>query len=418
VSELTTKQVADQINERMTELKSQLAKSADLDMVKALEADYKEFRSKNEEVLKEFESKSTDLENRLKEQIDRMHKSGKQASPSQKSLRSAILEEFKTDKWQDFLQNRGEGASPKMDVKAVTWGGTDKVDPVVHNFMPFDIPVYPFYEPVDMRLILPVGTSDTASLDFPQRKALTGGVAPVAETTESQATDFTFEMNTVNAVRKATHTDVSRRALRSTNWLANWIAGQFQEEFVKSLNTDIIMGDGTGDSFNGLDDIATAWTAPASMQGKINTGESTLIDAVLAMRTGFYVATNAWPNALFVSPTTAWLLSGAKATTREFVNPNVFAVTNESGVLRIGGITIYVMKDVADDNAIMGLISQQTIELLNFDGITIDSTQYHDKNFTSNLVTFRLESDMLLPIYRPYCFVKADLSAVQTAITA
>ena len=419
MSEMTTKQVAEEINGRLTEFKSQLEKSATSDAVEALEKDYKEFRTKNEDSLKDFEAKSTDLENRLKESIDRMNKTGAKASPQVKTMRSHILEEFKTEKWSKFLHNRGEGPSPKMDLKEVSWLGTDKVDGVVHNFMPFQLPIYPFYEPVDMRLILPVGTSDTASLDYPQRKALTGGVVVAAETAESTATDFTMEMKTINSKRKATHTDVSRRALRSTNWLANWIAGQFQEEFVKALNTDIITGDGTGEHFDGLINQATAWTAPTGMTAKIASGESTLIDSVLAMKTGFYLANNAWPNALFVSPTNAWLLDGAKATTREFVNPNVYVQANEfDGVTRIGGITVYASKDVPDNTSVMGLISQNTIELLNFEGITIDSTQYHDKNFTSNLITFRLESDMLLPIYRPYCFIKADLSAVQTAITA
>jgi hypothetical protein len=425
MSEMTTKQVAEEINGRLKEFKSQLEKSADLETVEALEKDYKEFRQKNEDSLKEFEAKSVDLENRLKESIDRMNKIGTKAAPQTKALSSTILEEFKSDKWKHFLENRGEGPTPKMQIndaifKAVTWGGTDKIDGVVHNYMPFDIPIYPFYEPLDMRLILPIGTSDTGSLDYPQRKAITSGMDVKPETGESDPTDFTVEMKTETAKRIATHTDVSRRALKSTNWLANWIAGQFREEYVKKLNTQVLVGDGTGDNFNGLHTIATAYTTGAGMTGKIASGESTLIDAVLSMRTGYYVANNTWPNALFVSPVVHWELSTAKQTTREFLNPTVFtpATTEVDGVVRIGGMAVYAAKDIPDNTCVMGLVSQQAVELLNFDGIILDSTEYHDKNFTSALITFRLESEMLFPIYRPYCFMKADLNAVKTAITA
>ena len=83
-NEKTVEQLAADINSRLDEFKIQLKSSADLDMVTALEKDYKEFREKNDNSLSEFQSKTADMENRLKEAIDRMNKTGDSASPQRK----------------------------------------------------------------------------------------------------------------------------------------------------------------------------------------------------------------------------------------------------------------------------------------------------------------------------------------------
>jgi len=421
--ELTAaEKMAKEINDRLAGFQESITKSASKDALDSLILDMKEYQTKNADNLTEYQTKFGDLEQRIKGMSDTLSKMPQTGNEGRtKNLATAIYEQFKSEAWDAHLERRAEGESPVMQLKDITWGaiGAGGTNDVVHNFMPFQIPIYPFEEPVDMRSIVPLGTCDTGSLDYPQEKVYTDGMKPKPETGASDETDITFEMKVENAHRIATFAEVSRRALRNTRWLANYIAQRFMDKFVKVLNTQVLVGTGVGDNLTGLNTIATSYTlAQPGYVDTIPAGESTLWDAILALNSQLYLKANVYANALFVSPQTQFGLTVQKATTREFAYDGVIVKVDEMGIWRVNGIAMFVTKDIPVGEVLMGVISSSVLELLSNGGITMDTTQSHASNFTASMVAFRFETDILFPVYRPVAFIKGVLSAVQGDITS
>ncbi|RLD77386.1 MAG: phage major capsid protein, partial [Bacteroidetes bacterium] len=221
-----------------------------------------------------------------------------------------------------------------------------------------------------------------------------------------------------NAHRIATYAEVSRRALRNTAWLSQYLANRFIEKWVKLLNTQVLVGDGIGENLDGVVNQATAYAAAGDYTNTIPTGESTLIDAVIAMKSQLYDTANVMANACFVSPVTHYQLTVQKTTTRAYAYDQTLAQVDENGIWRINGMALVMSKDIPNGDALIGLITPNVLQLLMNGGLDMATTQSHSTNFVASLVAFRFEADVLFPIYRPYAFITGTLATVQADITA
>ncbi len=417
---LSTEQLASQINERLETFKEMVLKSATVEALNVAVDDFKEFKEKND--LSEYTTKMSGLEKDIAKLTDKVGKiSINDIHPMGKTLAVQIKAGLDSENWQKHLGNRAEGESPIYQMKDIDWGaaGANGTNDVVHNAMPFNIPIYPFEEPFDVRSFIPVASVDSGSLDYPKELVYTDGMGVLAESAGSTETTITFEMVTENAHRIATYAEVSRRALRNTLWLSQYLANRFLEKWVKLLNTEVLVGDGTGEHLNGIVTQATAYaTAQSGYVDSIPSGESTLVDSVIAMKSQLYVNANVQANACFVSPQTAYQLTVQKTTTRAYAYDQTLAQIDSNGIWRINGMAIVMSKDIPVGEALIGLISPNTVQLLMNGGLDMATTQSHATNFVASLVAFRFEADVLFPIYRPYCFITGDLAAVQTDITA
>ena len=260
------------------------------------------------------------MEKLIKKLDDKVSKISIKDMPGGVSMASNIAEQLKSDSFQAYVKNGARGQSPVYQMKDITWGasGAAGTNDVTQNYMPFTIPQYPFEEPIDMRSIVPVGSSETASLDYPQELLYTDSMAMETEQNASTASDITFQMVTETSHRIATHADVSRRALRNTAWLSQYLANRFMEKYVKLLNTQVLVGDGTGENLNGIVTQATAYAAAGDYTDTIPSGESSLYDCIIAMKSQLYNVANVTANALFVSPVTFYQLTVQKNTTRAY----------------------------------------------------------------------------------------------------
>lgn len=413
----TPEEMAIEINQNIEAIKEMVEKSA---TVEALNEAKKEFETFKASIADDTEKeKVADLEKQIRKLNDRVGKISINTYPGGADLASRIKQALETDVWKKHLENRAEGESPIYALKDINWGapagaGTNDVVP---NAMPFVIPQYPFEEPFDVRSYFPVGTVDSGSLDYPKELLYTDGMGVDAETDASSETSITFEMATENAHRIATFAEVSRRALRNTAWLSQYLANRFMEKFVKLLNTQALVGDGTGENLNGVITQATAWDG-TGYADSIPAGESTLIDAVLALKSELYATANVTANACFVNPITHFQLTVQKTTTRDYAYDQVLAQVDSDGVWRIGGMALVQSKDVTAGDALVGMVSPNVLQILMNGGIDMATTQSHASNFISSQVAFRFEADILFPVYRPYAFIYDTLATVQAGITA
>ncbi len=411
--------LAVEMNAKLETYKEMITKSATVEALKAAVDDFNDFKEKNDTA--EYQTKISGLEKNIKELTDKVGKISIADHAGGKSLAMQIKAGLDTDKWKSHLDNRAEGESPIWQMKDIDWGaaGANGTNDVVQNAMPFEVPVYPFEEPFDVRSYIPVATVDSGSLDYPKELVYTDGMGTLGETGASSETSITFEMVTENAHRIATFAEVSRRALRNTAWLAQYLANRFMEKWVKLLNTEVLVGDGTGEHLNGIITQATAYAvAQPGYVDSIPTGESSLIDTIIAMKSQLYVNSNAQANACWVSPQTHYQLTVQKTTTRAYAYDQVLAQVDNSGIWRINGMALVMSKDIPVGDALIGMVSPNVLQLLMNGGLDMATTQSHSTNFVASLVAFRFEADVLFPIYRPYCFIEGTLSAVQADITA
>ncbi len=418
MAELNAEQLANEINARLDSYKEMVDKSATIEALNAAVTDFESFKQSND--LSGYDEKMGNLEKDIRKLTEKVGQISINDHAMGQSLATQIKAGLESDAWEKHLEKRAEGESPIWQMKDIDWGaaGGNGTNDVVHNAMPFDVPVYPFEEPFDVRSYIPVSTVDTGSLDYPQEKAYTDGMGVKGETGASDETSITFEMQTENAHRIATYAEVSRRALRNTAWLSQYLANRFLEKWVKLLNTQVLAGNGTGENLNGILNQATAYTAAGSYEDTIPAGESTLIDAILAMKSQLYDTGNVMANSCFVSPVTHYQLTVQKTTTREYAYDQTLAQVDANGVWRINGMALVMSKDIPDGEALIGMISPNVLQLLMNGGVDMATTQSHASNFVASLVAFRFEADVLFPIYRPYAFLKGDLATVQADITA
>jgi len=416
----TPEELAKEINEALSGIRDMIKKSATKEEAEALKDDIAKLR--NEFPQEEYADKIDSIEQSVKELSNKVKNVSIVGMPNGVTLRDRIKEQLETETWQKHLKNRAEGESPiaNIETKDINWGaaGANGTNDVVQNAMPFLVPQYPFEEPFDVRSVFPVGSIDTGSLDYPQELLYTDGMGMLAETGGSSETSITFQMVTENAHRIATFAEVSRRALRNTTWLSAYLANRFMEKFVKLLNTQSLVGDDTGENLNGVYNQATAYAAAGAFTDTIPSGESTLIDAVIAMKSQLYDTANVMANVCMVSPVTHYQLTVQKTTTREYAYEQQLAQVDSMGMWRINGMTLIMSKDIPDGEALIGLVAPTVLELLFNGGLDMSTTQSHASNFIGSIVAFRFEADVLFPVYRPYAWIKGDLATVQDDITA
>lgn len=421
MSEKNIDVMAAEINAKLDTYREMVEKSATVEALNEAVKDFSEFKEKND--ISEYQEKTSDLEKQITKLTDKVGKISIASHPGGATLAARIKTALDTDTWQAHLEKRAEGESPVYQLKDINWGaaGGEGTNDVVHNAMPFTVPQYPFEEPFDVRSYIPIGTVDTGSLDYPQELVYTDNMGMLAETGNSSETTITFQMVTENANRIATHAEVSRRALRNTAWLSQYLANRFMEKFIKLLNTQVLVGDGTGENMTGIIPQATVWSITGGLavfEDTIPVGESSLIDAVIAMKSQLYEVANVMANACFVSPVTHYQLTVQKTTTREYAYDQVLAQVGNDGIWRINGMMLIISKDVPDGDALIGLITPNVLQLLFNGGIDMATTQSHASNFIASLVAFRFEADVLFPVYRPYAFLTGTLATVQGDITA
>ena len=417
----TAEKMADQVNTAISDIKEMVTKSATVEALNAAVKEFETFKADND--TSEYEEKITALQGDIRKLTDKVGKISISQTPGGGSLRDRIKSALDTEEWQTHLEKRAEGESPIYQLKDINWGaaGANGTNDVVHNAMPFEVPQYPFEEPFDVRSYVPLGTVDTGSLDYPQELLYTDGQGMQPETGLSDETTITFQMVTENAKRIATYAEVSRRALRNTAWLSAYLANRFMEKFIKLLNTQVLVGDGNGDNLNGIVTQATVWSIAGGNSVYADTipvGESSLIDAIIAMKSQLYNNANVMANACFVSPVTHYTLTVQKTTTREYAYDNTLAIMGEDGIWRINGLMLIISKDIPDGDALIGLVTPNVLQLLFNGGIDMATTQSHSTNFIASLVAFRFEADVIFPLYRPYAFITGTLATVQGDITA
>ncbi len=340
------------------------------------------------------------------------------------TFRDAVAKALEGGIFNKLEEKQASNASFKIELKDIafgasgfTGGATYQAGAAIHAAMPFQLPVFTPEEDFDIRMAVPTGVSNNAKLDFPVERSWTDNMGCLLENGPSNESEVTFTMSSVTSQRMSTHITVSRSALRNVPWLSNHISTRLMGKFIKLLNTQVLTGVGTTVYMSGLVTNQTTFTA-GGLAGTMP--NANLIDVLISARARNYQVNKIKPNVVFVNPLDAVALTTYKSTIGEWANKEPFMTINSNGIMSVMGMAIVESFDITQGTYLMVNSSSQNFELLFNGPIEILATDSEASNFLANLVTIKLEAEVMFPIYRTGAIIGgtfvSDLAAIKGGI--
>ena len=330
----------------------------------------------------------------------------------QVTFKSLIAEALEHEDYKEFIDRGHKGSSKGIDIdmKDVSFVGfvADVVTPQRRG------PEVAFLGPkkFDIRTILFGGTSDVDVIDHLIETGFANNEGFLAENAESVESTTNLEQKKTTSVRLATHVDVSKKALRNVSFLTNYLTNRFNEQMAETLTDSIINGDGTGDTVNGLFNNATVFT-PGSLANSVE--DANTADTISAAICRLAEITNLQATAILMNPKDVFGLKVTKDTTGDYVESAII-VTRVDGQLFIDGVPVFQTFHIATDKYLVADMSATAVEWYETQGLTMNVSESHDKNFIKNMVTFSFEIEGLLPIYKTFASLKGTISTDKLAI--
>jgi hypothetical protein len=297
-----------------------------------------------------------------------------------------------------------------IDLKDLAFTGTYGSGAAQQAYMPFGVPVGPDVEEFDIRMVVPTGTIDSEKLEYPQERSdsLTNNLAFVTENDQTTTNAFGFTMATANTKRATAHIKVSRRAMRNSAWLASYINMRLMQQFIAKLNTAVIADDGSPTTeLDGLLNNANTFAGTDFASKFANADYFSVLRAARGEMKKTYKRN---PNTVFVDPVEFAVMSDARTTIGDFISANPALSRDALGFNNISGMKVWETADITDGDYLIADISPSTVQLLFNGPIEILASDSDDDNFTKNLITLKIEADVMLPIYNTNAFVKGTFA--------
>jgi hypothetical protein len=116
------------------------------------------------------------------------------------------------------------------------------------------------------------------------------------------------------------------------------------------------------------------------------------------------------PNAVLINPIDATILASTKNTIADWINPATFLQATNVGYSGIFGMRPVSSADIVAGQYLVAAINAAYMQLLFNGPIEILTSDSDDDNFTKNLVTMKLEADVMLPIYNTNALMKGTFA--------
>ena len=118
-----------------------------------------------------------------------------------------------------------------------------------------------------------------------------------------------------------------------------------------------------------------------------------------------------------MNPVDHTILTSTKNTIADFINPATFLSSGNMGYTSMFGLRPIKSADITKGTYLVAAIDAAYMQLLFNGPIEIIATDSHDTNFIKNLVTLKLEADVMLPIYNANALLKGTFATDLTTIT-
>jgi hypothetical protein len=429
----TPEMLAAEINKAFAKYNTLLTKTATSQEVRDIQAT---LIVENKELLTKIQSSGEQMDLQKKQieklvdtitiQGDTLTKMKTAFAPNEnkKTFYSQVDECVRTKDFQDFIEGKTGKAKFQIETKDVAFTGTYGAGAAVQPYLAFAAPQQPPIEAFDIRLLLPTGTIDQSSLQYPMEYDPTNVAANVmhheSENGAANENTLQFTWGTAYATRIAAFIEVSRSALRNTAWLNQYITNRMMRTFIGELNQQSICGGGSAagmaadNALKGLVDFANTFAGTQFTAKIANANYFDVLNCAKGEMNGLY---NIVANTYLVNPYTGTILTSSKNTISDFVSPATFLQPNAAGYSGAFGMKQYEAADIVAGEYLVASISPSFMQLLFNGPIEILATDAHASNFIADLGTIKLEAKVLLPVYNANALMKGtfetDLATIK-----
>lgn len=326
-------------------------------------------------------------------QLDSLEGKIKGLPNPQESQENEIISKELFDKLQ-HVRNKslnyaaGEINLPIMRTKATMTAANNYTGVVVQPFAPETIYNNPFADPARARNLVANGTTGvTDSVTFTvgavaATDAPPASVAPGSDKPENEF-DFTatnFPIETIAATVRATNQMLADKAQ-----LESWIRAVMVQRLLNEEDDQIINGDGTNNTLEGL--IANATTVTQANSGAATDATAQAVDAI---RAGIsYLALARYrPDSILLNPADFYNIIGLKDADEAYLNKML--TYDNLGQVRLYGIPLIAHNAVPADQCVLGALRQCYMYMIR-EGLSVEFFREDRDNVLKNLTTIRAE---------------------------
>lgn len=292
-----------------------------------------------------------------------------------------------------------ERPSARIELKAITTANNSAGGFIVSQ-RETDTVSMPRRPDVIMRDLLTVMPIDTGSVDYPKQSVRTNAAAPVAEGTTKPYSNYGWTRATA-PVRTIAHlAKLTRQALDDAPRLQAEVDSEMRYGLALAEDSQILLGDGTGENLLGLYPQATAYSAPAGITIVAPNKMDKLRLAMLQASLGLY------PADAIVLHETDWT---DIELTKDSNGRYIFA--NPTG---IAGPVLWGKRVVSTVSMAQGtfLVGAFKVAATLYDRLkpeVLISSENAD-DFEKNLLTMRCEERLALAVKRPAALIKGPFA--------
>jgi HK97 family phage major capsid protein len=207
---------------------------------------------------------------------------------------------------------------------------------------------------------------------------------------------ITFQLNTTAVITLAHWIPASRQVLADAPYLQDYIDMRLRYGLKLEEEDELLNGDGTAGTLNGLVNQATAFSGGATNQTAIDT----LLKAMTQARLSFYE-----PNGVVMHPQDWTNILLLKDTTGRYL----FGDPHTMDVPRIWGKPVVETPSQTQGQFILGAFDRAA-QIVDREDASVRISDQHADFFTRNLVAILCEERLALLVTRPAAIVKGALS--------
>lgn len=292
-----------------------------------------------------------------------------------------------------------ERPSVRIELKAITTANNSAGGFIVSHreTEPVQMPRRP---DVIMRDLLTVMPIDTGSVDYPKQSVRTNNAAPVAEGTPKPYSNYGWTRATA-PVRTIAHlAKLTRQALDDAPRLQAEVDSEMRYGLALAEDSQILLGDGTGENLLGLYPQATAYSAPGGISITAPNKIDKLRLALLQASLGLY------PADAIVLHETDWT---DIELTKDGNGRYIFA--NPTGVVgpQLWGKRVVSTVSMAQGNFLVGAFKVAATLYDRLKPEVLISSENAD-DFEKNLLTMRCEERLALAVKRSAALIKGPFA--------
>ncbi|MCW8886761.1 MAG: phage major capsid protein [Motiliproteus sp.] len=246
--------------------------------------------------------------------------------------------------------------------------------------------------------VLPSGLTTSNAIEYTKEATFVDNAAETAEGGTKPESDVTFTLESAPVATIAHWIKLSKQVIDDAPMLASHVDGRMRYGVLRRLDTQLLLGNGTGANIGGLMKSGnyTVFTPVASSNKMEN-----IRRAITAVLQSDYA-----PTAVILNPADCEDIDLDQGSDNHFRA----ADPRKASPRTIWGLPIVESNAMNDGQFLVGAFDMAA-QVWNRQGMTVDLSESDDTNFQTNLVTLRAEMRTALTVYRPASIVGGAITA-------